>query len=127
MPMRGGYVLSFEIEGRPPAQPGDDQSANHRVVSPGYFETLGIPLIRGRFISAQDTADAPMAAVIDQAFADRHFPNEDPIGRGLDIGNGSDGYYRIVGIVGNVHYSGLEATVAPTMYVPHAQDVFGTM
>jgi putative ABC transport system permease protein len=57
----------------------------------------------------------------------RHFPNEDPIGQGLDIGNGTDGFYEIVGVVGTVRYLGLDTTPNPTMYVPYKQDVFSTM
>ena len=68
-----------------------------------------------------------MVAVIDEAFAARHFANEDPIGRGIDIGNGTDGFYQIVGVVGNVHHVDLEATAGPTMYVPFRQDVFSSM
>jgi putative ABC transport system permease protein len=127
LPMRGGYVLSFEIQGRPPARPGEELSANHRVVSPGYFRALGIPQLRGRALSDRDTSKAPMVAVVDQAFVQRHFPDEDPIGRGIDIGNGTDGFYEIVGVVGDVHYSGLDAAAAPTMYVPFQQDVFSSM
>jgi putative ABC transport system permease protein len=127
LPMRGGYVLSFAIQGRPPARPGEEPSAHHRVVTPGFFETLGIPVRRGRVFDARDSATAKMVAVVDEAFAARHFPNEDPLGRGLDIGNGTDGFYEIVGVVGNVHYNGLDATAAPTMYVPLAQDVFSTV
>jgi putative ABC transport system permease protein len=127
LPMRGDYYLSFTVQGRPQPRPADTPSANHRVVSPHFFPALGIPLMRGRLFSDQDTDTSPMVAVIDEAFAARHFPNEDPIGRGLDIGNGTDGYYQIVGIVGNVRHGGLEATAAPTMYVPYRQDVFSTM
>jgi putative ABC transport system permease protein len=65
--------------------------------------------------------------VVDQAFAERHFPNEDPIGRGLDIGNGTDGFYEVVGVVGNVRHDGLDSDPAPTMYVPYEQDVFSAM
>ena len=68
-----------------------------------------------------------MVAVVDEAFVQRHFPNEDPIGHGLDIGNGTDGFYQIVGVVGNVRYDGLDADPEPTMYVPFKQDVFSTM
>ena len=127
LPVRGSYVLTFDVDGRPPAQPGQETSANHRVVSPGYFDALGIPLRRGRLLSPQDAETAQMAAVVDEAFVARHFPDEDPIGRGLDIGNGTDGYYRIVGVVGNVRHAGLSADPAPTMYVPYKQDVFSTM
>ncbi len=127
LPMRGGYFLSFSIKGRPEPKPGSEPSANHRVVSPHYFQALGIPLKRGRLLTEKDTTASPMVAVIDEAFAARHFPNEDPIGHGLDIGNGTDGFYEIVGVVGNVHHGGLEAVASPTMYVPFTQDVFSTM
>jgi putative ABC transport system permease protein len=127
LPMRGGYFLSFTVQGRAEPRPGDEPSANHRVVSPHYFAALGIPLKRGRLLTAEDTESSPMVAVIDEAFAARHFANEDPIGRGLDIGNGTDGSYRIVGVVGNVHHGGLEASATPTMYVPLRQDMRNSM
>jgi ABC-type antimicrobial peptide transport system permease subunit len=127
IPMRGDYVLSVEIQGRPTAKPKPAPSANYRSVSPGYFQTLGIPIKRGRAFSGQDTAKSPMVAIVDEAFAKRHFPDEDPIGRGIDIGNGTDGFYQIVGVVGSVRYEGLGSTPEPTMYVPFAQDVFSTM
>jgi len=83
LPMRGGYVLTFAVDKRPPAEPGQEPSARHRSVSPGYFETLGIPLRRGRGFDERDVATSKMVAVVDQAFAERHFPGEDPLGRGL--------------------------------------------
>lgn len=70
---------------------------------------------------------SPRVAVIDEAFARQHFANEDPIGRGIDIGNGTDGFYEIVGIVGSVHHEGLHVPPRPTMYVPFRQGVFSTM
>lgn len=127
LPMRGSYSLSVEIKGRPPAGPNDEPSASYRAISSGYFETLGIPLLRGRLLTPRDSEKPPMVAVVDDAFAKRHFPNEDPIGHGIDIGNGSDGFYEIVGVVGNVNYDGLDAAPTPTMYVPFKQDLFGTM
>jgi putative ABC transport system permease protein len=127
LPMRGSYSLSFNIKGRPPATPADEPSATYRAISAGYFETLGIPLLRGRLLTPRDTEKPPMVAVVDDAFAKRYFPNEDPIGHGIDIGNGSDGFYEIVGVVGSVNYSGLDASPPPTMYVPFKQDLFGTM
>jgi putative ABC transport system permease protein len=127
LPMRGTYVLSVEIKGRPPVKPGEELSASYRAISAGYFETLNVPLLRGRLLTTRDTEKPPMVAVIDDAFAKRYFPDEDPIGHGIDIGNGSDGFYEIVGVVGNVNYSGLDAVPPPTMYVPFKQDLFGTM
>src|SRR5690606_11872762 len=116
LPIRGSYVLGFDVKGRPPAPPGSGQSANYRAVTPGYFQALGIPLLRGRMLTPRDTAEAPMVAIVDQRFVDRYFPGEDPIGQGLDIGNGTDGFYEIVGVVGDVHYDGLDADPSPTMY-----------
>jgi len=127
LPIRNDYVLSFSIQGRPEPKPGDEPSANHRVVSPDYFKALGIRLLRGRTFTPRDLEKSPMVAVIDEAFAARHFPGEEPLGRGLDIGNGSDGFYEIVGVVGNVNYGGLERAPSPTMYVPFKQDVFSSM
>jgi putative ABC transport system permease protein len=127
IPMRGDYVLSFAIQGRPPANPNAEPSANYRSVSSGYFRTLGIPILRGRAFTEQDVEKAPMVAVIDEEFAKRHFAGEDPIGRGIHMGNGSDGFYRIVGVVGSVRYEGLGSRPEPTMYVPFKQDVFSSM
>jgi putative ABC transport system permease protein len=127
LPLRGGYVLSFDVQGRPKARPGEEPSAHYRAVSPGYFETLGIPLRRGRLFTARDTEKPPLVAIVDEAFVKRHFANENPIGRGLDIGNGTDGFYEIVGVVGNVLHEALDESTEPTMYVPFKQSVFSTM
>jgi putative ABC transport system permease protein len=126
-PMRGSYMLSFSVQGRPPARPGEELSANYRVASEGYFKTLSIPLKRGRLFTGHDTATSPQVALVSEAFARRHFPDEDPIGRGIGIGNGSNALYEIVGIVGDVHHDGLDDSAAPTMYVPYRQDGFSTM
>ena len=104
-----------------------DPSANHRSVSAGYFAAAGIPLKRGRVFGSRDDARAPMVAVVDDAFAERHFAGGDPIGQRIDIGNGTDGFYEIVGVVGSVRHEGLDAAPAPTMYVPFTQDVFSGM
>jgi putative ABC transport system permease protein len=127
LPMRGGYVLTFAVRGRPPAKPGEEPSANHRAVSPHYFQTLGIPLLRGRTFTPADAEKSPMVAVVDDTFAKRFFPDQDPIGQGLDIGNGTDGFYEIVGVVGNVRSDTLDSNPDPTMYVPFKQDVFNAM
>ena len=127
VPIRNDYMLSFTIEGRP-FEPGGEPSANYRAISPGYLAALSIPVLRGRQIEpSDDAATAPKVAVVDEAFAKKHFPGEDAIGHGIDIGNGTDGFYTIVGVVGNVHHEGLDATPRATMYAPFAHDLFGTM
>lgn len=126
IPLRGDYMLSFTIQGKP-VEPGAEPSANYRAVSPGYFGALKIPLLRGRSFNEQDTDRSPLVAVVDQAFAARYFPNEDPIGRGIDIGNGTDGYAQIVGIVGDVRHDALDTSPRPTMYAVFKQDTFSQM
>jgi putative ABC transport system permease protein len=127
LPMRGDYVLSLTFQGRPAPPPNTEPSANYRVVSPTYFETLGIPILRGRVFNDRDTDTSPQVAVVDQAFVDRHFPNENPLGRRIDIGNGGTGFSEIIGVVGSVHYDRLETNPSPTMYVPYTQDNFSSM
>ena len=124
LPMRGDYVLSFAVKGRPPAKPNEEPSANYRVISPRYFEAMGIPLMRGRAFTPRDSEQAPKVAIVDEGFVKRHFPNEDPIGQAIDIGNGGEGFCEIVGVVGEVRQAGLDATPFPTMYVPYQQDAF---
>jgi putative ABC transport system permease protein len=126
LPLRGGYFLSVSMVGRPEPAPGEEPSARYRAVTPDYFSTLGIPVVRGRAFAPQDSATSVPVALIDEAFAQTHFPGENPIGQRLDIGNGTDGA-EIVGIVGNVSYSGLDELPSPTMYMPVTQDAFGTM
>jgi putative ABC transport system permease protein len=108
LPLRGDYRLGFTVVGRPPAPPGQELSASYRVVTPDYFKALGIPLRRGRPIARDDTSRAPMVAVVDESFVRRYFAGEDPMGHRLAIGNGPDGVYAIVGVVGDVRYGSLE-------------------
>jgi putative ABC transport system permease protein len=115
------------IEGRPPTPGEAPPTTDWRAVSPDYFQALGVPLLRGRTFTAQDVAKAPMVAIVDQAFVRRHFPNQEPIGQGIDIGNGTDGFYQIVGVVGDMRHESLAETPEPSMYVPFAQDPFSTM
>ena len=128
LPLRGDYLLSFVIQGRPAPRPGEGPSANYRAITPGYFQALSIPLKRGRTFTDRDNAEkAPMVAVVDDAFVRRYFPDEDPLGQGIDIGNGTDGFFEIVGVVGDVHHDALDVAPTPTMYAPFRHDVFSTV
>jgi len=126
LPLRGNYMLTFDIRGRAPAKPGEDPSANYRVASARYFETLRVRVSRGRVFTAHDTAAAQPVAVVDEAFVRKYFGGQDPLGQAITIGNTRETFYEIVGVVGDVHHDALEATASPTMYVPFAQDPFSS-
>ncbi|HTL44887.1 MAG TPA: ABC transporter permease [Vicinamibacterales bacterium] len=127
LPMQGDYVLAFDIRGRAPALPNQGPSANYRAVSPGYFTALGVPLLKGRGFTRSDRSGSRSVAIVDQAFVEKYFPNEDPIGQGVHMGNGHKEFFDVVGVVGSIHYAGLDAVPAPTMYVPIAQDTFSNI
>jgi putative ABC transport system permease protein len=92
--------------------------AEYRVATPGYFQAMGIPLLRGRGFEARDTADAPHVGVITESLAKSRWPDRDPIGLMVLFGN-MDGHLEpitIVGIVGDVRDRNIEATPRPTLY-----------
>ncbi len=126
LPIRGSYVLSVVIHGQPTPAPGEEPSANYRAITPDYFATMGIPVLRGRAFTRQDATTGARVTIVDEAFARRHYPGEEAIGRRIDIGNGTDNA-EIIGIVGNVNYTGLDALPTPTMYMSTAQDSFNTL
>lgn len=120
------YSQSFQIEGR--ATPSGERLpyAIHREVSPGYLETLRVPLIAGRLLSDQDTLDAPRAVVVNQALVATYFPSGDALGARLTRPCGSDPLecppMTIVGVVGDVREVGVEETTAPVFYASFYQN-----
>jgi putative ABC transport system permease protein len=111
------------IEDAPP-NPSEPTRAHHRVVLPGYFETLRIPLIEGRFVTDADTATAPLVLVFNQTAARRYFPNQSAVGKRIRLG-GTQEWRTIVGVAGDVRHWGLDANVNPEMYLPEAQAPWG--
>jgi predicted permease len=117
--------ISFSIAGRPVA-PGDRPSETIAVVMPGYFETLRIPLLSGRTFTEQDGLQGSPAAIVNQAFAKKYFPNVNPIGQHIQPGLGDESKFdhslrEIVGVVENIKREGLTADVDPEYYLPLAQ------
>ncbi|HEX7780233.1 MAG TPA: ABC transporter permease, partial [Vicinamibacterales bacterium] len=110
---------SFTVDGRPPLPVGVYNMAQYRPVSAGYFETLGIPLIRGRWFTPADTAESPWVVVISDAMARQFWPGEDPIGQRLRFGPPTA--RTVIGVVGNVRHDALDAEAKPEMYVPVPQ------
>jgi putative ABC transport system permease protein len=119
LPLSGGGTDSeFAIEGQPPSEPGHEPVAWYNSVTPDYFRTMGIRLIKGRLPSESDTAEATKVVFISEMMARRYFPDEDPIGKRLVFGTDKR---EIVGIVSDVTHFGLTKDPRPTMYYPHAQ------
>jgi putative ABC transport system permease protein len=98
-------------------------------VTPGYFQAMGIPLLRGRYFEERDSADAAPVAIIDDAFARAYWPNEDPIGKRAKLGGrqSTSPWKTIIGVVGHVHYRALEAPSRVQFYWPEAQRPANTM
>jgi putative ABC transport system permease protein len=119
LPLSGGGTDSaFAIEGQPPVEPDHQPVAWYNSVTPDYFRTMGIRLIKGRLPSESDTADAARVVFISEMMARRYFPDEDPIGKRLLFGTDKR---EIAGIVSDVNHFGLTKEARPTMYFPHAQ------
>jgi predicted permease len=108
---------------RPPATMADRKGATRRVVGPGYFEAMGIPLLQGRAFDRSDGSNAALVAVISRRLADEFFPGEDPLGRSIALTAWSDPppLLEVVGVVGDVSISSLDSDTGPTMYWPLAQ------
>jgi putative ABC transport system permease protein len=117
----GLWLNGFHIDGQPPPPPGQRHSAYLRWITPDYFRTLNIPLLKGRALTEADAADRPWVVVIDEAMARRYFPNEDPLGKRLVIYAGERRPREIVGVVGNVKQTALDQEAGAHMYVPYFQ------
>jgi len=96
----------------------------HYVVGPGYLDTMGIPLVRGRFFTAQDNERSPLVVVIDDVFARKYFGNQNPVGKGIVL-NSTGKRAEIVGVVGHVNQWGLDSDATQSLraqlYVPCMQ------
>ncbi|MDQ2767340.1 MAG: ABC transporter permease, partial [Gemmatimonadota bacterium] len=127
MPLVGDYVLGFNIEGRPAIAPSDLPNTNYYAVTPDYFRAMGIRLVRGRVFTAQDNAKTPRVAIINETLARQHFPNEDPIGKRINITNGPDAWREVIGIVGDIKQYGVDKATSNQSYEPFAQVPFSSL
>jgi putative ABC transport system permease protein len=123
--LTGSSHTLFGIEGRP--APGGDvlQDATLHAVTPDYFHTMGIALRAGRFLTGGDSADAPRTMVISEGFVRHYFSNEDPIGHRITFDG--EKFFRIVGVVADVHEYSVATTPIPQAYVTHAQAPYQRM
>ena len=111
----------FVIKEAPPPPPGQQFGADLRDISPGYFGTMGIPLLKGRLFTDHDNADSPRVVVIDETLARQFFPNQDPLGRHLQVPDVTRPAREIVGVVGAVRDTTLDQQPQPTIYFPYLQ------
>jgi predicted permease len=118
----GGAATSFTISGREAPAAGQEPTADIRVVTPGLFETLRIPLLAGRDFTAGDRSGTPRVAVVGEAFARELGSRSAALGQRLKLRWWGDPEVEIVGVVGDVHHSSLETPPRATVYLPHAQD-----
>ncbi len=119
-----GWGLWFDIEGRAPTSPQEGPAAMVKSITPGYFRTMGISLLRGRAFTERDGAGAPGVAIINQAAAREFWGEEDPVGTRVRMQDGvrdDERSFEIVGIVGNVKQAGLDAEREPILYMPYFQ------
>jgi putative ABC transport system permease protein len=114
LPFEGANFPPIVIEGKPSPAPGQDPSGLLYTVSPDYFKTMRIDLIRGRLFSTADRKDTPPVALIDEVFARQYFPNEDPIGKRFKLNTPDADSREIVGVVRHVEHSSLEGRTTNT-------------
>ncbi|HEV3253562.1 MAG TPA: ABC transporter permease [Candidatus Acidoferrales bacterium] len=121
LPVSGGNTMWIKVVGRP--YNGEHNEVGYRQVSSGYFTTLRARLLRGRYFTEQDDASKPSVIIIDQSFAKKYFPGEDPIGKQLSYADDRPAPpMQIVGIVDDIKEGPLDRDTWPTMYVAFNQD-----
>lgn len=111
---------SITVEGKV-RDPAENPNGDWQVVTPGYFEAMGAGLMRGRFFTTDDDANAPIVAVITEAMAAKYWPGEDALGRRFHLGSSERPWITIVGIVRPVRHNEVTESARTEMYVPHAQ------
>jgi putative ABC transport system permease protein len=122
LPIGGsGGTIRFLVQGRPTAA-GQEDECDIITATPGYFSTLHVPLISGRFFSATDTFEAPWVMMVNQAFVKQFFPNEEAVGKRVRFTfDAREPYREIVGVVGNIAQDDLAGPPTPIIYVANEQ------
>jgi putative ABC transport system permease protein len=126
LPPHGSLPMTFSVVGRAALPPDKRPEIGYEEVSPSIFQTLRIPLMKGRYLDMHDNASMPWAVVVNEALARRYFPNQDPIGQQLllrygDYNTDEPRPRQIVGVVGNLKHYGLSAPAQPFVYTSYLQ------
>jgi putative ABC transport system permease protein len=122
-PLAEGGRMSFAIiiEGRPRDANGTPPEVEMQTVSPDYFSTIGVPLMKGRNFDDHDRLGSEEVAIVSRSFAQRHWPSSDPVGARIS-GDGGDSWIRIVGVAGDVRAHALDAEPTDVFYLAYAQN-----
>ena len=122
LPLRAEFAVSIagSLDGKKVPH-NQAPMADGRLASAGLVDAMGIPMVRGRFFTADDTASAPVVVVINQAFANKYLPGQDPIGHTYGLGEGRFAAARIVGVIGDVKQSNVTDPTKPEIYFCLAQ------
>jgi putative ABC transport system permease protein len=127
LPLNGlGAATSFAIVGQAKPPLGQEPVTDVRVITHDYFKAMGIPLLKGRGFNDQDPADWKGRVVINETFARNHWPNDDPIGKHIQI-HWDDVEDEVIGVVGDVKHVGLDGAVRAMTYWPFQRNPYGTM
>jgi putative ABC transport system permease protein len=131
LPLDKGPTAGFRIEGRPPLTPDKWPGGNYRSVSSDYFRAMNIPVVQGRAFNERDTEGAPLVMIINQALASRDFPNDNPVGKRINLGNtdskGQPVWWEIVGVAANIRSLEVREEATPEFYLSSLQDTFTNM
>jgi putative ABC transport system permease protein len=111
-------MTEYRGEGQPPPAPGELRTAVSQVISPDFFRTLRVPLVTGRFFTAQDGAGAPPVAVISERLARRIWSNQDVVGKRIQLGGAKEPWRIVVGVSGDIRQSSFDSGPHATAYVP---------
>lgn len=120
----GQEYAAFNVEGKPSTEPAGYNLAHWRVATPGYFETLRIPLLRGRLLTEADNANTQNVVVVSESLAQRYWPGEDPIGKRIKRGlyDSERPWITVVGVVGTLQESeDSDNTITDALYLPYLQ------
>ena len=137
LPLEAAWRGPFFVQGRPRPRAGDESQAQHQTIDDRYFRALGVPLVKGRFFDARDTADAPGVVIVNEVLARRQWPGEEPLGQSLispirvigPLGRSlmKQTVFQVIGVVASVKNAALVRDAEPAVYFTYRQFPFRGM
>ncbi len=124
LPLSGGnWGRSLTVEGYPVLSVGQAPMIQHTVVTPGYFQTMGIHLLAGRDFAEADRTGAPLVTIVDERLAQKYWPNQSPIGKRVRFGPPEDNepWHTVIGVVNVVRHQRMQEETRDSVYLPHQQ------